>query len=581
MKAIKFLGALVSAVMAFTMLAVPVSADEGESFSGGDDSPKFALDKSQTFTVEAGKKNDITFFIKNISDNDSKTTLITAKDEGGKLGITGNNITSLGIDGGRYTRFQITLDVPSSTLSGKYPLKLEFVATNNDGAISEQTLVADIVVKSNIVRNALAVSGYTVSNNNVKENNIFDVTVKVKNGSGIPIKKGRIELKGLDGQKFAMNKGVPYYISDFAKDEEKSFTFTLIACSGISSVREAIDVECSYYLDDADEESIQKSNGTVTIACSPKKDSSGGDDKVFAPNIIIKGYDFGGDYVTGGKVFPLSVSIQNTSGVSAIKNLKVTVNGASGSGDKGIAFSPANSSNSFFFSYLGTGASTDIQLDMLTRADATPDSYPIEIVFDYEYTTTSGVEKSSPVTETITIPVQQEDRFTVNSVEIFDECMVGEEVPISCTFVNKGKSAVYNVEVELVGDGLNIMQKNLYIGNVESGKEEYYDSSFSVMEPGEFSGKIIVRYEDSNGNQKEIEKEFSGNAMEMYFEEPVYGDDMPVMEPEMNAGMPVWAIILIIAGSAVVVAGAVVTVVIIVKKKKATSLINSDDDEDY
>lgn len=576
MKAIKFLGALISAVMAFTMLAVPVHAEEEEN----NGMLKFAVVGDQTFTVEAGKESQIVIQIKNMSKTDSQSTVITASDESGKLGITGRNSISLSMSAERYAKLSLQLDVPAATLPGKYPLKVEISAVNGAGSSFDQSMTVDVIVKSNVVRNALAVSGYTVSNNSVKENTVFDVTVKAKNGSGIPIKNARVELKGLDGQKFAMNKGVSYFISDFAKDEEKSFTFTLIACSGLSSVREAIDVECSYYLDAADENSLQKSNGTVTVSCVPKK-ASDDETKVFAPNIIIKGYDFGGDYVTGGKVFPLSVTIKNTSGASAIKNLKVTVNGAAGSGDKGIAFSPANSSNSFFFDYLGTGASTDIQLDMLTRADATPDSYPIEIVFDYEYTTASGTEKASPVTETITIPVQQEDRFTINSVEIYEECMVGEEVPVSCTFVNKGKSSVYNVEVELVGDGLNISQKNLYIGNVESGKEEYYDSSFSVMEPGEFSGKIIVRYEDSNGNQKEIEKEFSGNAMEMYFEEPVYGDDMPVMEPEMNAGMPVWAIILIIAGSAVVVAGTVVAVVVIVKKKKASSLINSDDDEDY
>ncbi len=572
MKPNKLFALMAVLVFAVVSFVVPVNAEEGGVAS-------FAFLKNQRFTVEAGKENVVPIEVKNISAYDSDSTLITAIDEDGKLGVNGENVFSSRIGSGKYVSFPVRLNVPSSTLPGVYHLKLDIISTNSSGDVSNHTLTADIVVNNSVVRNALSVTGYNVSKKDVKENTIFNVTVRVKNGSGIPIKNAKIELKDLDGTKFAMNDGASYVVSDFKKDEEKSFDFTLIACSGITSVRESIAVECSYYLDEADENSIQKSVGTVTVACVPKKSASEGG--VFAPNIIIKGYDFGGDYVTGGKVFPLKVTIQNTSDVSAIKNLKVTVNGASGSGDKGIAFSPANSSNSFFFSYLGTGAVTDIQLDMLTRADATPDSYPIEIVFDYEYTNDGGTEKANPVTETITIPVQQEDRFTVNSVEVPTDCMVGDELPISCTFVNKGKSAVYNVEVELVGDGLDIMQKNLYIGNVESGKEEYYDSSFSVMEPGEFSGKIIVRYEDSNGNQKEIEKEFSGNAMEMYFEEPVYGEDMPVMEPEMNAGLPVWAIILIIAGSAVVVAGVVVAIVVIVKKKKASSLENSDDDEDY
>ncbi len=577
MKISKIFSAVMAGIMSLVMLALPVNADEGYD----DGNPAFALDKAQTYTVEAGKKNEIIFFIKNISKNDSTSTLITAIDEDGKLGITGDNITSLAIESERYTRFKVILDVPASTLSGKYPLKIHFTAVNEYGVISEQDLTADIIVKSNVVRNALSVSGYNVSKNNIREGNIFDVNVTVKNGSGIDIKNGRVELTSLDGQKFAMNKGVPYVISDFKKDEEKTFKFTLIACSGITSLRESIAVECSYYLDAADEESLQKSDGVVTVACLPKN-SSGSSDKVFAPNIIIKSYDFGADYVTGGKTFPLNVVITNTSNISAIKNLKVTVNGASGSGDKGIAFSPANSSNSFFFAYLAQGAETEINLDMLTRADASPDSYPIEIVFDYEYTTADGTEKANPVIETITIPVQQEDRFEVNSIDLPPECMVGEEVPVSCTFVNKGKSSVYNVEVELIGDTIMTNQQKLYIGNVDSGKEEYYDATFSVMEPGDFRGTVIVRYEDANGNLKEIEQDFEGYAMEMIFDEPVYDDGYIEDMPQEQGGFPLWAKILLIAGGIIIgIAAVVVVVIIIVKKKKANDALLLEDDEDY
>ncbi|MBP0959252.1 MAG: hypothetical protein J5992_03920 [Oscillospiraceae bacterium] len=578
MKINKIFSAVMAMLVSFMMLALPVNADEEITDDGN---PVFAFSRAQTYTVEAGKKNEISIQIKNISPNDSKSTLITAVDEGGKLGITGNNISSLAIHSEMYTSFPVVLDVPATTLSGKYPLKLEFTAVNKHGVISEHELIADIIVKSNVVRNALSVSEYNISNGNVREGNIFDVNVTVKNGSGVAIDNARVELKNLDGQKFAMNKGVSYVISDFKKDEEKTFKFTVIACSGITSVRESIAVECSYYLDDADEDTLQKSEGVVTVSCSPKK-TSGSEENVFAPNIIIKNYDFGADYVTGGKTFPLNVVITNTSNISAIKNLKVTVNGASGSGDKGIAFSPSNSSNSFFFEYLAQGADAEINLDMLTRADATPDSYPIEITFDYEYTTADGVEKANPVTETITIPVQQEDRFEVNSIDFMPECMVGEEVPISCTFVNKGKSSVYNVEVELIGDNIMTSQQKLYIGNVESGKEEYYDASFSAMEPGDFRGTVIVRYEDANGNLKEIEQEFEGYAMEMFFDEPVYDDGYIEDMPEEQGGFPLWAkILLIVGGIAIGIAVVIVVVVIIVKKKKANDALLLEDDEDY
>ena len=63
MKISKIFSAVMAGLMSVVMLALPVNADEGYD----DGNPVFALDKAQTYTVEAGKKNEIIFFIKNIA----------------------------------------------------------------------------------------------------------------------------------------------------------------------------------------------------------------------------------------------------------------------------------------------------------------------------------------------------------------------------------------------------------------------------------------------------------------------------------------------------------------------------------
>ena len=68
MKISKIFSAIMAILTSVVMFAIPVNADEGYD----DGNPVFALDKAQTYTVEAGKKNEIIFFIKNISNNDSK-----------------------------------------------------------------------------------------------------------------------------------------------------------------------------------------------------------------------------------------------------------------------------------------------------------------------------------------------------------------------------------------------------------------------------------------------------------------------------------------------------------------------------
>ena len=246
-----------------------------------------------------------------------------------------------------------------------------------------------------------------------------------------------------------------------------------------------------------------------------------------------------------------------------------------------MAFSPANSSNSFFFEKLGAGVSTDIKLDILPKADAKPDSYPLQVIFSYEYTVDGKKDKADSVTETITIPLQQDDRFTANEVQISSDSVVGQECPINVSFINKGKSSIYNVSVDVEGEGFEKTSSAYYIGNIDSGKEEIYDTIILPNIEGQIKGEIVVTYEDANGKEKELRQEFLTNAMPMQVEPMPGGDiEMPVDGPVKNQGLPVWAVIAICAGGAAIVIAAIIITVKVIKKKKAAKIEKEDDDED-
>lgn len=419
----------------------------------------------------------------------------------------------------------------------------------------------------------ISVTDYSFSNNAVKKGTKFNLSLTLKNTSSKDIKNARVTVQELTGSKFAIDSGLTYRNFDIKTGESVSFTFPLVGCDGISSMREVIPVELSF--------GNVTSTVYTTVTCDPPEQNNS-EGEVFAPPIIIQSYDFGGEYVVGGTAFPLKLTVQNADSATAIENLKVTINGGAGNGDSGVAFSPANSSNSFFIENLPAKGTTDLEIDLLPRADSKPDSYPVNVTFEYEYSANGKKAKGSPVTETITIPLQQEDRFTLNPAQYSESAGLGEMVYISTSFVNKGKSAVYNVTADVEGEGFDKSQGTYYVGNVNSGSEEYYDVQITPTMEGNVKGEIVVTYEDSNGTQKEQRLPFSINVISYNWDEPSFVDpgfeDPGMMDPGMTegeGGFPLWAWFAI-GGGAVVVA--IIIIVIVVKHKKKKRELEDDDD---
>jgi len=550
-------------------------------------SPKIVISSVDGGPFKAGKTQQLSIKLKNVSEYKCYDLTATVVDENGKFDFPSGTVNEDNrISAGSSLTISYDIKPFDYIFSGRYPLKLELSGENRDGIPYSNTLTFYVDVESSARQAGLEVSSYSTDKVDVKDGDAFLLTVKLKNNSGMNITGAKISLGGLDGTKFAMNNGLSSYTVDVAKDAEISLQFPLVACKGIASIREVLPLNISYYINPNDAATKQEYSSNITISCAkPAETTSTTEPKVFAPKIIIEKYSFGGDYVTGGKTFPLALTIKNTSSNAQIQNLKVTIQGGSSSAGSSsvVAFTPANSSNSFFFKALNANASENINIEMLAKADATPNSYPIEVVFNYEYTVNGRKGDSvENVTETINIPLQQEDRLEVNQPELQETGMVGQEMPISVGIVNKGKSSVYNVTVDIVGEGFTkTSAAAYYIGNIDSGKEESYDNSIVPNAEGQVKGEIVVTYEDSNGKQKEIRKEFSFNAMQMVIDDPsMTGSDMPVNGDVGNNGTsPVLIIIIVVVGAVVLGAAGFVAFKIIKKRKLKKAQEIEDDDE--
>lgn len=587
-KIFSILLAFITTICFFSVGAFALDDEESQEIPNKPEgTPEFIFEGTDTFYMDAGETDSLDIKIKNISQAACWVMNASVLQDGNNFSFPDSNTLekhSLCYNCPNYLSYKVK--VSDSTPAGKYPMTLYMKIRNYDRVISEQNLTFYIIVNSSVDVNGLTVTDYSINLPEIDKGDKFTITAKVKNNTGAAISNAKFELLNLDGKTFAMDSGLATKTLSFEKNEEKDITYDVIACGELTSIREVINLKISYALNPANHDTATETITNITIPCK-KNASNDPNTKVFAPNIIISDYNFGGDYVTGGKTFLLNVSIKNTSMDASIQNLKVTVNGVSGGKDSIVAFSPANSSNSFFFDSLAAGATASISIDMLPKSDAKPDSYPLNICFEYEYSSNGTKEKADDVTETITIPLQQEDRFSIGEPEVY-EAYVGQDLPISTTLVNKGKSAVYNVSVDIEGEGFTNNQTSYYIGNVESGSEEYYDTTIIPDMAGNLNGTIVVTYEDANGNEKQLRKEFSATVYDMgeKFNETMMGNDFPVdgdmpMDGGMNQGAVtpwfVYAIIIVILAG-----GVTITIILIKKNKKKKALLaeKEDDNED-
>ena len=270
------------------------------------------------------------------------------------------------------------------------------------------------------------------------------------------------------------------------------------------------------------------------------------------PILMVTNYDLGGNKaVLAGKDFPLSLTLTNTS-AKTLCNIKVTVQDSTGS------VLPAEGSNSFFIRSIAPGASYGKLLPMTVGNDVTAGNSTIAVNMSYEdldaHTFTSS--------DTITVPVTQEDRLVIDDILDPGWLMAGEQGYLQIKYYNMGKTTLNNLRIAVSGDFTIDGDSSQYVGNMANGRSDYFSFNFFPNEEGECKGKAVFTYENAQGEEQVIEKEFTLNIQPA----PQYEDpgDMPV-EP-VKGPTPLWQKILIGAG---VAAAAVAAIVLGKKRKKA------------
>lgn len=565
-------------MMTFVIGGAPAVFAEGESGGSGEEEPvrlpsgNFLIvsEGAEIPEIAAGESTRIEVPLTNAEGSINDLQFETVLPDG--LALTTASTTQQIKRVRRGTSFTLPLDLMANAdmKSGIYTIALN-VSFSYLGVDVKETVNFNIRVNGQGSTGAgkAEIQSYSVKSGSITAGQSFELSIVLLNSSNYEIKDANIYLEGLATGGFTANGETDVKTFSILPQRTTTVTYKLVADRSMAAG--------SYPLTVRTTSSQGENSANIYLAVKSATGSSeGAGDST--PLIVIESYDYGGEPVMGGSTFTLTFHIKNTSAVSAIENIKMTVSSeASNASGQSGAFTPASSSNTFYISRIGAGSSIAQSIDLMVRSDAFPGSYGINADFSYE-AVVNGQRQTITATETITIPVIQPDRFEIGELNAWGPIYMGDSGYVSVNYVNKGKTTIYNLQITAEGNFTTAESEN-YVGNVESGSGDYFELEYSPIETGTLTGTLTFTYEDANGNQQEVAKEFSVDVMSY---EDIWGDDDPgqeVIDPGMieePSSFP-WKWV-IIAAAAVVIAG--VVVLIVLKKKKARAALNAEDDED-
>lgn len=293
------------------------------------------------------------------------------------------------------------------------------------------------------------------------------ITIFVKNVGKAVMKSPLISFSGSDclilpGTSNTMQ------MKDINPGKTESVEIAVQALDQITSVNQSLNMDLKFQYYNLLSIVDGSSSGSVTIPAKVTKEVQEPDNDTIdspIPNLIITSFSYGGASVAAGTDFNLNFQFVNTSSQLTVENVVVTLEGGDG-------FTINGATNTFYFDKVKEGGTKSVSVPMKALPDVKNGAQPVSVSFKYEYVDNQKRTSASSDVK-MTVPVYQPDRFELSHPSLPVMVYAGEEISVTMNYVNKGKSAVSNVEARLEGN-----VENLYTG-AESGqygsrKKRYY-----------------------------------------------------------------------------------------------------------
>jgi len=396
-----------------------------------------------------------------------------------------------------------------------------------DKTYKEQTKIYVPVEKKDANEEAaqLVIENTKYPTNEVAAETDFTVSFSLRNNSDQDAKNIKVTVNG--GTEILPKSMSIQSIAALKAGEVKPLSFTLFSRETTETKNYPIQITVEYETDTSNNKN-NSSNGdknhsfTQYVGVLIKGKDEEKDKQKMTPKLILENYAMDQSYAQAGVDFGLNISLLNTHSSEAIQN--ITVNFSA----EGDVFSPVNSSNTFYIDKVGAGQSIQRGLTLRPTIDAAFKTHNLHL--DIKYEDSDG--KAYETREVIGIPVMQEVQLEVGQIELPPEAMMGNPIAISTQFYNTGRATIRNLTVRLEGE-FDTIDRSIYFGNVEPGKNSYYDVTITPTQPGEVVGKVVFDFLDPIDQRHTIEREFSIALTEWqdpYMEGPMFPGEMPTGE---------------------------------------------------
>ncbi len=270
-----------------------------------------------------------------------------------------------------------------------------------------------------------------------------------------------------------------------------------------------------------------------------------------APRLIVSGYALDKETVYAGEDFVLTLFVKNTSASNEAMNVTSSL-----TLDPSAVMPSLGQSDINFASSIKPNDTAELSYKLTAMADIQGNA---QIAIKLDYDNGEGITGSS--SQTITLPIKQHMRISVDSPEIYaDGAKEGELIAVSLPIINKGKTKAYNVEVKLESAKL-AMQEGYFGGDILPGAKHSAEFQLLCLEGGLAEGVLTVSFEDAEGNTYEQSVDLSVN-IDYVATQPVQSNIEEVQKEADTAAWPI--IICVVAG----IAAVVIALLFIIKKGK-------------
>lgn len=502
--------------------------------------------------LKAGDKFNLVTTIKNVGNSVAKNVEVTVDGLGLESFLPGYTTKTISVNNvavNGKADIKIPLIVSNEAKAGLKEVPVTITYKDDSGVAFETKTTAYLEVESTEGVDSTGKPNIVIGN--VTQNpempnggGRVDVSFDLENKSNIDITDVKLAVVGGNGSNFAPLSSEPYiYLESLKASTKTRITIPVKASETIPEGTNSLQIQFEYK--DAKGEISPMESNTTTLYIQNVQNAGVGSSK---PKLIISNFTTDAEELRAGGTFNFIFDIKNTHSAVDARNIKVTIAQADN------MFSVENGSNTFYIERIKAGETVQNTLGLKVKSDATTKAYPLEITMEYDY---EGAE-ANPTTgeigettkETINLQAVENTRPVVDNVVVgsWESPTVNQPTVLTFQFYNLGKSTLNNVQASVEGD-FTLSTGNMYfIGNVESGSQEYAELEVIPSVEGMAKGTLVVSFEDSNGEPVTITKEFEGTIMGEYIPdmgEGGYPDGGIVVEQAKSPILPVWLFVII------------------------------------